>query len=110
MRKLSLTALPLTHEPIETDQVVPGATRATCALHPLPDAPGTSVGVWEMSVGTMRDTEAEERFVVLTGAATVTLVDSGEVVEIGPGDYVELHEGERTRWDVTETLRKLYLA
>lgn len=35
--------------------------------------------------------------------------DSGEVVDLAPGDVVRLHAGERTRWTVTETLRKIYL-
>jgi uncharacterized cupin superfamily protein len=65
-------------------------------------------GVWEHSVGVSSDVEADEVFVVLFGAATVTFAD-GAVVELGAGSVGRLREGQSTVWAVTETLRKVYI-
>ena len=35
---------------------------------------GTTVGIWEMTAGSMRDIEADEVFVVVSGEATVELI------------------------------------
>lgn len=62
-----------------------------------------------MSPGVMSDTEAEELFVVLSGAATVEFRDGTAPLVLGPGDVVRLTEGTETVWTVTETLRKIYV-
>jgi len=69
---------------------------------------GMTLGVWEMTPGTMRDTEIDEVFVVLGGAASIEFAD-GSVTVLEPGDVVRLQAGQRTIWRVTETLRKVYL-
>jgi uncharacterized cupin superfamily protein len=68
-----------------------------------------TVGVWEMTPGTMRDIEIDEVFVVLHGAGTVEFAD-GTIAALGPGDVMRLKVGQQTIWTVTETLRKVYLA
>jgi uncharacterized cupin superfamily protein len=75
----------------------------------LGDFGGVSLGVWEMTPGTMRDVEIDEVFVVLHGAGTVAFAD-GTITALEPGDVVRLHAGQRTVWTVRETLRKVYLA
>jgi uncharacterized cupin superfamily protein len=70
---------------------------------------GATLGVWEMTPGTMRDVEIDEVFVVLRGAGTVAFED-GKIVTLEPGDVVRLHAGQRTIWTVTEALRKVYIA
>lgn len=70
---------------------------------------GLEIGVWEMTPGVATDVEADEVFVVLSGEGTVTFED-GEVIELRPGAVVRLSAGEATVWEVTSTLRKLYLA
>lgn len=67
------------------------------------------VGVWEMTVGTMRDVEVDELFVVVQGAATVDFED-GTSITLSPGDVGKLQAGQKTVWTVTEALRKVYLA
>lgn len=71
-----------------------------------------SVGVWEMHPGVDEDTEEDEVFVVLSGAGTVEFPedDSLPTITLQPGSVVRLTEGMRTRWTVTETLRKVYVA
>ena len=48
-------------------------------------------------------------FLVLSGRGTVTFADGG-AIDLRPGVLVRLHAGDQTTWNVTERLRKLYLA
>ncbi|NTW40349.1 MAG: hotdog fold thioesterase [Cellulomonadaceae bacterium] len=66
------------------------------------------VGVWQHGVGSSDDLESDEVAVVLSGAGTVTW-DDGATVSLVPGVVLALREGERTRWHVTEPLRKVYV-
>ena len=68
---------------------------------------GVDYGIWEITPGTVTDTEEDELFVVLSGDATVRFED-GSSIELGPGAVVRLNAGERTEWEVRETLRKVY--
>jgi uncharacterized cupin superfamily protein len=74
----------------------------------LGDFGGVGLGVWEMTPGTMSDTEVDEIFVMLSGAGTIAFED-GTTLPVEPGDIVRLHAGQRTVWTVTRTLRKMYL-
>jgi uncharacterized cupin superfamily protein len=70
---------------------------------------GAEVGVWEITTGVVEDTEVDELFVVLSGSARVDFLDEARTVELGPGSIARLRAGQRTRWHVTETLRKVYV-
>jgi uncharacterized protein len=97
---VELTAVP-------SDQHVDGAPRT--GFVELGSWGDTTVGVWEMTTGAMRDVEADEVFVVLSGRASVEFEDGSPTLELQAGDVVRLAEGTRTTWTVTETLRKVYL-
>jgi uncharacterized protein len=83
------------------------ATSSRALLGAAPEA-GTEVGLWEAGPGSDTDTEADEVFLVLSGAGTVSFAD-GSRIELRPGVLVRLHAGDHTTWAVTERLRKLYL-
>jgi uncharacterized cupin superfamily protein len=100
-------SLPLEMSDVPPAQVVAG--RPQTGAKGLGRFGGVNLGVWEMSPGTMRDTEVEEIFVVLTGAATVDF-ETRASISLKPGDVVRLHAGERTVWTVTQALRKVYLS
>jgi uncharacterized cupin superfamily protein len=68
----------------------------------------TEIGVWEAGPGSDIDVEADEVFLVLSGTGTLTFHD-GSHIELNPGSLVRLHAGDRTTWEVTERLRKLYI-
>jgi len=104
---LSVTNLPLAHEPLPDEDVVVGLP--TAAVHPLAELGEVEVGVWEMSAGTATDTEADEVFVVLSGRGEVSFED-GSAIALAPGVAVRLTAGERTTWRVDEPLRKVYVA
>lgn len=99
--------LPLTLSDVPAAQRIAGSPRT--GAESLGVFGGVNVGVWEMTPGTMRDTEVDEIFVVLHGAATVTFEDRAPM-ELTPGDVVRLLAGQRTVWTVTETLRKVYIS
>ncbi len=71
---------------------------------------GVEVGVWECTPGgwAIVDRPTTETMMLLGGTATITPAD-GEPVELGEGDVFVLPKGWSGRWDVTETVRKLYV-
>lgn len=94
--------------PVPAGQVQEGAPLAGSVA--LGEFAGCEVGVWEHTAGVSTDVEADEFFVVLSGAATVEFVDDERVAHLGPGTVMRLEAGQRTVWTVTETLRKVYLS
>lgn len=100
--------LALEHEPVPAEQSV--RDQPSTAALAFGEFGGLEVGVWEMSPGVMTDVEAEELFVVLSGAATVEFDDGSPALRLRAGDVVRLAGGSHTVWTVTETLRKVYLA
>jgi uncharacterized cupin superfamily protein len=106
----------LDFEPVGPDQVVSGSP--TTGFAELTDLDGTEIGVWEMTAGTMIDTEADEVFVVIAGSARIEFLDADAASDSGPtrrmldvriGDVVHLHAGDRTVWTVTDRIRKVYV-
>ncbi|AXI78217.1 cupin domain-containing protein [Peterkaempfera bronchialis] len=99
--------LELEPDPLPPDQIVSGSPEVSGkVLWESPD--GRLVrGIWQITPGVVTDTEADELFVVVSGRATIE-VEDGPVLEVGPGDAAVLRAGDRTRWTVHETLRKVY--
>jgi uncharacterized cupin superfamily protein len=106
IRSVDAAGLQLTHEPLSSECVVtPGVTTA---LNPLGESAGLEVGVWEHGAGVSVDTEVDEVFVVISGRGRVTC-DQGGVIELAPGVVGFLTAGARTRWEITEPLRKVWI-
>lgn len=73
-------------------------------------APG-QIGVWECQPGgwpvvDRADTEVAH---ILSGKATITDDGTGETHDISAGDLLVLPPGWSGRWDVTETVRKIFV-
>ncbi|MET4156826.1 cupin domain-containing protein [Agromyces sp. PvR057] len=104
------TAL-LAHEPVSAGQLVDGSPATGHLVLDRAEDDARTVGIWEMTPGAMRDVEADEVIVVLSGDATVDF-ESPDLpsIELGPGSVVRLEAGMRTVWTVRETLRKVYVA
>lgn len=106
------TELPVLLDAVEPGDVVSGApVQGTAALGALGS---TEVGIWELRGGTVTDTEVDEFFVVLSGGATIEFLDADGQTEqttvVRAGDVMRLVAGSRTRWDVPDHIRKVYLA
>ena len=71
---------------------------------------GAEVGLWELRGGTVTDTEVDELFVVISGSALIEFVEEDRTIEVSAGDVVRLVAGTRTRWTVTDHIRKVYIA
>ncbi|HSN06196.1 MAG TPA: cupin domain-containing protein [Candidatus Angelobacter sp.] len=71
---------------------------------------GVSVGVWECTPGgwPIVDRSDTETMMLLRGAVTITPL-GGEPVDLVEGDVFVLPRGWSGRWDVTETVRKLFV-
>ena len=71
---------------------------------------GVSVGVWECTPGGWSITERgdTETMLLLGGRVRITPLD-GEAVELEEGDVFVLPKGWSGRWDVLDTVRKLYV-
>lgn len=94
---------------IGTEQVVAGSPHA--GFVEITNFAGVDLGVWEHTVGVSHDTESDEIFIVLSGHATITFLNSPDVdVSVGPGSMVQLAAGMETEWNVTKTLRKVYIS
>lgn len=94
-------------EPVPADEVDEGSPRqGTLELGALG---GVETGIWELRDGSVYDTEIDELFVVISGGATVKLLDEGRSVEVKPGDVMRLTAGTRTQWIVPDHIRKVYL-
>ncbi len=94
-------------DPLDPASVVSGDPQTSdLVLHESAD--GRVVrGIWQCTEGVVRDVEADEVFVVVSGRATIE-IEGGPTLEVGPGDVCVLEEGARTVWTIHETLRKTY--
>ncbi|MBN9151303.1 MAG: cupin domain-containing protein [Cryobacterium sp.] len=106
--EVNAVELELLHSPVPAEQVLEGAPTVSAAV--LGEFEGREVGVWELTPGTVTDVEADELFVVVSGAATVNFLDEDRLEHLAPGSVMQLKAGQRTVWTVTETLRKVYIA
>jgi uncharacterized cupin superfamily protein len=104
---VAAASLALEYDDIPADQVVAGAPRVgSAALGAIGDG---SIGVWEHSPGTSTDVEADEFFIVLSGAGSVAFADGTPPLALKAGTVGRLAAGTATTWTVTDTLRKIYV-
>ncbi|MDF3303392.1 cupin domain-containing protein [Rhodococcus sp. T2V] len=99
----------LTYHRLPGDQVV-GEGAPMVGERVLGDFAGITVGVWEIEPSVSCDVEIDEVFVVLSGDATVQFEDDTPDLDLGPGSVVRVRAGQKTRWIVRDTLRKVFLA
>lgn len=104
---IDAAVLPLNYRTLPAEQTISGTPRVgTTELAELGDR---TVGVWELSPSVSTDIEADEIFIVLSGAATVTFADGRSPLHLKAGTVGRLSAGMATTWTVTDTLRKIYI-
>ncbi len=104
LRTWSVPAIPIEHEPV-VDATGGQRTGAT-DLGGFGDG---TFGVWEITPGVSTDVEADEVAVIVAGRGTVEDLETGATVGLRPGTVLRLSAGQRTRWTIHETLRKVYV-
>ncbi len=101
------TSVALEYRDLPAEQTASGQPRVgTAELGRLGDQ---TIGVWELSPSVSTDVEANEFFIVLSGAGTVAFADGSPSLHLKAGSIGHLTEGAATTWTVTETLRKVYV-
>lgn len=87
-------------------------SQPACTTKTLPmeaALPGTDMGVWETTPGSYeRQVANAELMHILTGRCTFT-PEGGEPLAIEAGDTVFFPAHTRGRWDMLETLRKVFV-
>ena len=80
------------------------------SAHVISNDGSIQVGVWECTPGgwPIVDRQDTEVATIVSGAGTVTDADGTEQVLV-PGSVITLPKGWSGRWDLTETLRKVYV-
>jgi uncharacterized cupin superfamily protein len=70
----------------------------------------TSTGIWECEPGRSRwDMEGEGEFIHVISGSMVCTPDGGEAVTLRAGDSMTFAPGWKGEWNITETLRKVYV-
>lgn len=71
---------------------------------------GVQVGLWECTPGgwSIENRPDHETVQILSGRARLTNAD-GSSVELSAGDVLTLPKGWSGRWDILETVRKLFV-
>lgn len=104
----SVADMTLFDEPLDPAQIAAGSPVVSHRLLSESADGRVQRGVWQITPGVVTDTEADEMFTVLAGSATIDLLDTGRSFDVSAGDVCVLTQGERTRWTIHETLRKVY--
>ena len=92
--------------PVELAETADGS--AATGVAELLSGAGLESGVWVHEVGTSTGDFGDEMFVVLSGRGVVTCQNGGRI-ELAPGVVGVLHAGDITSWEITETLRKVWI-
>jgi len=100
-------SMQLTYQDLPAQQTVAGAPRVGSAV--LGQLGACTIGVWEISPSVSTDIEADEFFIVLSGAATVSFTDGAAPLHLRAGSVGHFQAGAATTWSVSQTLRKVYI-
>jgi len=103
---VDLTSIPAT-EPYELSNVFEGDPQSHYV--DVATVGETTLGVWQVTEGSFTSTGLDEAFVVLSGAGTLTFVETGTVVELRPGVLVRVTPDATIEWEITSLIRKLYI-
>jgi uncharacterized protein len=99
--------LALEPAPLDPETVLEGSPEVSGLVLATSDDGRVMRGVWQITPGVVRDVEADELFVVVSGRATVE-VEGGPTLELEPGVVGVLRAGDRAVWRIHETLRKVF--
>lgn len=97
--------------PASDYRVVRGDPRTSGRIDAGGPGHSTRQGIWRCTEGAFDCTEqGDELMTVLEGRCRITWLGSGEARDLRPGDTFFIRDGARVRWDVSETLTKVFFA
>lgn len=94
-------------QPVAAENVDFGSPRT--GVLPLGPVGDSQAGLRELRDGAIVITATDEVVVVISGGATVMMLDESRIVDVKTGDVMRLTADTRTRWDVKDHIRLVYL-
>lgn len=90
--------------------IVSGDPRASGRLDDGGPGHRARAGIWRCTAGVFECTErGDELMTILAGRCRITRHDTGQVVDLGPGDSLYVYDGSRVTWDISEDVTKVFL-
>ena len=103
---------PVVTGPLEPRGQRPGADSGDpqISTRPFEGPADVRAGIWEAEPGgwPVVDREDTETCYIVSGKATITDGATGKSFDVSAGDVIIQPKGWSGRWDVTETIRKVY--
>ncbi len=95
--------------PASDSVIVSGTPRASGRMEAGGPGHVTRMGIWRCTEGAFECTEqGDELMTVLAGRCRLVDLNTGAVHELGPGDSLFVTDGSRVRWEIAETVTKVF--
>ena len=108
IRAAAVSIAELVPWPIPENHILEGKPEARGAFLWRSDDRCGGAGIYEVTPGSFNTTYIwDETLYVVEGRVTIT-DQNGDAVSLGPGDMAFIPYGTRSRWDVAETVRKVF--
>ena len=104
---------PLEHWPFDAPasayRIVDGTPKAFGRLEAGGPGHTTRFGIWRCTKGVFECIEqGDELMTILAGRCQLTLLDTGEAQDLGPGDSLFVRDTAHVRWDVSKDVTKVF--
>ena len=104
---------PLQYWPFDAPESNYVITRGAPKTYGRIDAGGpghtTRSGIWRCTKGAFECTEqGDELMTILSGKCRLIQHDTGQSIDLGPGDSLFVRDGKRVTWDVSEDITKVF--
>ena len=97
--------------PASAYRIVEARPRASGRLDTGGPGHTTRSGIWRCTPGAFECTEqGDELMTVLAGRCRITWLESGENLDLAPGDTLFIRNGSRVRWTIFDELTKVFFA
>lgn len=109
LKKVKVKQAELEPDPIPEEDVIEGSPLAEVKVLFEDEERDTTAGIWGCSPGRFNwEYEKNETFAIYEGKAIVNL-DSGNEIELEPGDTTTIPRGSSVTWNVKKTIRKAFV-
>ena len=96
--------------PVSAYRIVDGTPKAFGRLEAGGPGHTTRFGIWRCTKGVFECIEqGDELMTILAGRCQLTLLETSEAQDLGPGDSLFVRDTAHVRWDVSEVVTKVFL-